>query len=210
MTAKGITDPRVIRRFVVLLGVATFVMFSVWAVVNNYVEAPPGDFEVRQGDILLGDKKYAEALERFNAALAVSADHRGALMGRALVFLQTERDAEAEAEFTYLIDYLSRNLAPDDSTGYGAYAAAYSNRGILYDRQGKYEKALADYIQALKIDEGAVDGPSLIDKILYGTPRPSTVRKRAVYLHEQLALPPEKRLLRVPEKDAEQRMYKPF
>ncbi|HLF95952.1 MAG TPA: tetratricopeptide repeat protein [Methylococcaceae bacterium] len=210
MIPKIMTSPRVIRRFVILLAFATFVMFSVWAVVTNYVEAPPGDFEVRQGDILLGDKKYAEALERFSAALEVSPNHRGALMGRALAYLQTDRHQEADAEFTYLIDYLNKNLAADDVTGYAVYAAAYANRGILYDRTGQYEKALADYIQALRIDEGAVDGPSLVDKILYGTPRPSTVRKRARYLHEQLALPPEKRLLRVLEKDAEQRMYKPF
>ena len=210
MIPKGLTDPRVIRRFIVLTGVATFVMFSVWAVMNNYWQSPPGDFEVRQGDILLGGKEYDAALERFTAALEVSPNHRGALMGRALAFLQSERYPEAEAEFTYLIGYLSENLAPDDVTGYAVYAAAHANRGILYDRTGRYEKALADYIQALRIDEGAVDGPSLIDKVLYGTPRPSTVRKRARYLHEQLALPPEKRLLQVPEKDAEQRMYKPF
>jgi tetratricopeptide (TPR) repeat protein len=207
---KELTSPKVVRRFVILMGVATFVMFSAWAVLNNYLQSPPGDFEVRQGDILLGDKKYDEAIERFNAALEVSPDHRGALMGRALAFLQTERFNEADAEFTYLINYLKKNLAADDVTGVAVYAAAYANRGILYDRAGQYEKALADYIQALRIDEGAVDGPSLVDKVLYGTPRPSTVRKRARYLHEQLALPPEKRLLRMPEKDAEQRMYKPY
>lgn len=210
MIPKELTSPKVVRRFVILMGVATFVMFSAWAVLNNYLQSPPGDFEVRQGDILLGDKKYDEAIERFNAALEVSPDHRGALMGRALAFLQTERFNEADAEFTYLINYLKKNLAADDVTGVAVYAAAYANRGILYDRAGQYEKALADYIQALRIDEGAVDGPSLVDKVLYGTPRPSTVRKRARYLHEQLALPPEKRLLRMPEKDAEQRMYKPY
>lgn len=210
MIPKGLTNPRVIRRLIILMGVATFVMFSAWAVLNNYLQAPPGDFEVRQGDIMLGDKKYDEAIKRFNAALEVSPDHRGALMGRALAYLQTDRFAEADADFTYLIDYLKKNLEADDITGYAVYAAAYANRGILYDRAGQYEKAFADYIQALRIDEGAVDGPGIVDKILYGTPRPSTVRKRARYLHEQLALPPEKRVLRVPEKDAEQRMYKPY
>jgi hypothetical protein len=35
------------------------------------------------------------------------------------------------------------------------------------------------------------------------------VLKRAQYLEQQLKLPPEKRVLRVPEIDAEQRMYKP-
>ena len=199
-----------VRRLIILMGVATFVMFSAWAVLNNYLQAPPGDFEVRQGDIMLGDKKYDEAIERFNAALEVSPDHRGALMGRALAYLQTDRFAEADADFTYLIDYLKKNLEADDITGYAVYAAAYANRGILYDRAGQYEKAFADYIQALRIDEGAVDGPGIVDRVLYGTPRPSTVRKRARYLHEQLALPPEKRVLRVPERDAEQRMYKPF
>ncbi|MBI2586240.1 MAG: tetratricopeptide repeat protein [Rhodospirillales bacterium] len=131
-------------------------------------------------------------------------------MGRALVFLQTQRHDEAEAELTYLIDYLGKNLVPDDITGYGAYAAAYSNRGILYDRQGKYEKALADYVQALKIDPGAVDGPGIVDKIIYGISHPATVRDRAIYLQQQLALPEDKRLLRLPEEDARQRMYKPY
>ncbi|MFQ5763476.1 MAG: tetratricopeptide repeat protein, partial [Rhodospirillales bacterium] len=173
-------------------------------------QAPPGDYEVRQGDILLGDGEYDAALERFNAALEVSPDHRGALMGRGLVFLQSGRHVEAEAELTYLIKYLSENLTPDDVTGYAVYAAAYSNRGILYDRTGRYEEALADYIQALKIDEGAVDGPSLIDKVIYGTPRPSTVRDRAIYLKQQLALPEGERVLKIPEKDTEQRMYKPY
>jgi|TARA_B100000315_G_scaffold23961_1_gene20713 tetratricopeptide (TPR) repeat protein len=206
---KDFTTPRVLRRFVILMAVLTFGMFTFWAVTKSYLKSPPGDYEVRQGDILLGDEKYEAALERFNAAIAVSPDHRGALMGRALVFLQSKRYVEAEAEFTYLIEYLEKNLQPDDPTGIAVHAGAYSNRGILYDRTARYEKALADYIKALSIDEGAVDGPDLIDRVIFGTPRPATTRQRAIYLKRQLALPPEKRLLRVPEKDIEQRMYKP-
>ena len=210
MNLKMFSHPRVIRRFVILMGLLTFGGFTFWAVTGSYLKAPPGDYEVRQGDILLGDGKYDAALERFTAALAVSPDHRGALMGRALVFLQDGHPTEAEAEFTYLIKYLQENLEPDDVTGFAVFAGAYTNRGILYDRAGRYEKALQDYIQALKIDEGAVDGPSLIDKVIYGTPRPATVRQRAIYLQQQLALPKDKRVLRIPEKDAEQRMYKPY
>ncbi len=210
MNLKALSHPRVIRRFIILMGVATFGMFTFWAVVKSYVKAPPGDYEVRQGDILLGDGKYDAAIARFNAALDASPDHRGALMGRALVFLQSERYVEAEAEFTYMIKYLQGSLDPDDITGIAVYAAAYTNRGIIYDRTGRHEKALADYIEALKIDEGAVDGPSLIDRVIYGTPRPATVRQRAIYLTEQLALPEDQRLLRVLEKDAEQRFYKTF
>ena len=203
------TDPRVIRRFIVMMVIATFVMFTIWAVVRQFVEAPAGDYEVRQGDILLGDKEYDQALERFAAALAVAPDHRGALMGRAIALLESERYDEAEAAFTYLIDYLTAKVAPDDATGIAVLAGAYANRGILYDRTERYEKALADYSRALKIDEGAVEGPDLVHKILYVRPRPATVSKRAEYLRQQLALPESERLLRVPEIDAEQRMYKP-
>lgn len=202
-------SPRVLRRFVVLCAIATVMVFSLWAVIDYFTAFLPGDYEVRQGDILLTDKKYDQALERFNAALKVSPNHRGALMGRAITFLQSGRYDEAEAEFTYLIDYLSKTLGADDPTGYGVLAGAYANRGILYDRSNRHEKALADYKQALRIDAGAVEGPGLAHRIIYGNSRPATVRDRAVYLEQQLALPESERLLRVPELDERQRTYKP-
>ncbi len=218
MSLKEFTDPRVLRRFVILMAILTFGGFTFWAVTGSYVSAPDGDYEVRQGDILFGDSEFDKALERFDAALKKSPDHRGALMGRALVFLQSERYPEAEAEFTYLIKYLNANLEPDDITGKAVFAAAYANRGTLYNRLGcrpggtsaHFKKALADYIKALNIDEGAIDGPSLIDKVIYGTPRPSTIRLRAIYMQKQLALPKSRRLLCLPEQDAKERMYKPY
>lgn len=202
-------NPRVTRRFVILMAVTTFVMFSLWAVLRGYLETPPGDYEVRQGDILLGDRDYEAALERFDAALAVSPDHRGALMGRALVFLQSDRVQEAEVEFTYLIKFLIRTLTPEDRTGIGTLAAAYNNRGILYDRQCRHKEAFDDYVSALKTDEGAIEGPGILDKIVYGTPRPSTARERARFLQEKLPELKPGECLTLPEKDAEQRMYKP-
>jgi tetratricopeptide (TPR) repeat protein len=207
---KDFIHPRVVRRFVILTAVATFAMFSLWAVLTNYTQAPRGDFEVRQGDILLGDEKFDAAIERFDAALKATPNHRGALMGRALAYLQSRRYPEAEAEFTRLINSLRDSLAADDGTGHAAFAAAYANRGILYDRTGRYQKALSDYMQALKIDPGAVAGPGFVDKIIYGVSKPSTVRDRAIYLQQQLALPPEKRLLTLPAEDAKQRMHKPY
>ncbi|MEE8334381.1 MAG: tetratricopeptide repeat protein [Alphaproteobacteria bacterium] len=202
-------NPRVLRRFVILLAILTFVSFSVWGVIHMVTTEAPGDYYVREGDILLSDKKYDAAIARFDKALAEQPDHRGALMGRALSFMQSARPVDAEAEFTYLIKFLTRTLQPDDSTGRGTLATAYANRGILHDRHGRYKKAFADYVEALKTDMGVLDGPTVFDKILYGTPRPSTVQKRAIYLKKQFELPPEKRLMRVPEIDAQQRMYKP-
>jgi tetratricopeptide (TPR) repeat protein len=201
---------RTIGRFAVLLLVAGFALVTVWSVIKPYLlDAPPGDYEVRQGDILLTDGEYDAAIERFDAALAISPDHRGALMGKAIAYLQSDRPADAEATFTHLIEVLGRTLAPDDPTGRGVLSGAYANRGILYDRLGRYDAALADYEQALAIDAGAVEGPGLFHRILYGNTHPATVGNRADYLRRQLALPESERLLRVPELDARQRMYKP-
>lgn len=203
------SDPKVTRRFVILMAIVTFAMFSVWAVVRSYKLTPDGDYEVRQGDIFIGDKKFDEALDRFNAALKVQPNHRGALMGRALAFMLSDRPVEAEAEFTYLIDFLTKTVEPDDRTGIGTLAAAYNNRGILYDRQCRHKLAFDDYIQAIKTDEGAIDGPGLVDKIIYGTPEPATARSRARFLYENMAGLKDGECLTMPEKDAEQRMYKP-
>jgi Putative Zn-dependent protease, contains TPR repeats len=169
----------------------------------------PGDYETRQGDVSLSAGDFAAAMERFDAALAVSPGHRGAMMGRAIVMMQTSRTADAEATFEALIEQLTGAAAADDPTGRGALAAAYANRGILRDRDGRYEAALADYRQALRIDQTAVDGPGLIDRVLRGDPRPSTVAKRAAYLEAELKKPESERRLKLPEADERQRMYKP-
>jgi tetratricopeptide (TPR) repeat protein len=209
MLRSAFGNPRVLRRFIVLAAAATFAMFTLWAVVREVVDAPPGDYEVRQGDILLGDGKFEDAIGRFEAALAVSPAHRGAMMGRAIALLQAGRIDEAEAAFSGLIAFLSGSLSPDDVTGTAVLAGAFANRGILRDRSGRYGEALLDYRQALSIDAGAVQGPGLFHKILYGNATPSTIAKRADYIERQMALPEDQRLLRVPELDARQRMHKP-
>lgn len=170
---------------------------------------PPGDKETETGTLRLEDGLYQEALAEYDKALAVSPNHRGALMGRALVFINTEKYPLAQTELDYLIKYLRKNLEKDDTTGYGALAAAYANRGIVRDRMGQYKKALDDYVRSLQTDSETVEGPGVINKILYGTERVSTVRDRAKYLYEQLQLPEDKRVMRIPGLDDRQRMYKP-
>lgn len=199
--------PLFLRRFIivgVLLSLATFV----GALGIQYLSPPPGDYETRQGDIHLSVQEYDPALEAFDRALVKQPDHRGALMGRAIVFMQSGRWKDAEAAFEYLIDYLDRTLQPDDATGKGALAAAHANLGILYDRQGRYQQAFDQYVASLRTDDETVAGPGLVEKILHN-PRPSTVRDRARYLWQQLQLPPEQRVMTNPTVDAEQRMYKP-
>ena len=78
-------------------------------------------------------------------------------MGRALVFIKTDRHDNAIAELSYLIDFSNRTLSADDSTGRGVLTAAYANRGIVHDRAGHHEKAFADYVATLRTDEESVD-----------------------------------------------------
>lgn len=202
-------NPQVLRRFIFLMVLLTLGGGLLFLIFGQQLTMEPGDFETKMGSQRLEDGLYDEALSHFDQALVEMPDHRGALMGRALVFIQSERYSDAIAELDYLIDYLSENLADDDLTGRGVLAAAYANRGIVHDRMGEYQAALDDYVAAIKIDEETVSGPGVVHKILYGADRVSTVRDRAIYLDEQLKLPEEERLLRLPELDEQQRMYKP-
>lgn len=197
----------VLRRFI-MIGIVVILAVPAIYIMAGYFDTPPGDYEVRQGDIHLSGGEFEEALEDFDRALQAQPDHRGALMGRAIVFMETDRPDEAEAAFQYLIDYLNRTLESDDLTGWGTLAAAHANLGILYDRLGRYEDALRQYTLSLQVDQETVDGPDIFHRVLYNA-RPATVRDRANYIAEQLQLPEEERLLSVPEIDERQRMYKP-
>lgn len=200
---------RTIRRFIVLMTILIIVSGGFYLVRKGFESRAPGDFDVEMGDNRLTEGKYAEALIHFDKALKETPDHRGALMGRSIVYIQTERYPEAVAELSYLINFLKGSLESDDATGNATLAGAYANRGIVHDLTGRYQKALDDYIQALKTDAEAVDEPGVIHKILYADPNPSSVRKRAQYIYEQLQKPTGERLMRVPEIDAKQRMRKP-
>ena len=201
-------NPAVMRRFIILMAIATFAGFTFW-MFRDYLNPPPGDYEVRKGDIHLSSNEFADAIEDFDDALLVQPNHRGALMGRAIALAQLNRVEEAEAAYDYLITFLNDQPSLlDDPTAIGLLAAAYANRGILKDLNGRHQEALDDYIRSLEIDRETVSGPGLIHKII-SEARPSTVRDRAQYLWEQFQLPEEQRVLRLPEKDSAQRMYKP-
>lgn len=200
---------KVLRRFIILMALLTVGMFILWDVVEELVQRAPGDFDTEMGVNRMTDGLWDEALAHFDKALAAEPNHRGALMGRALVFIQTERYDAAIAELDHLIDYLAASVDADDTTGIGALAAAYANRGIVLDRQGAHERALESYLMALRTDPGAVEGPGIVNRILYPRNHVSSVRKRAEYLIEQLKLPEDQRVLRIEELDAQQRMHKP-
>jgi tetratricopeptide (TPR) repeat protein len=160
-------------------------------------EDNPGDYQVRKGNYRLEDGLFEDAIREFEAAMAVNPEHPGAHLGLAITFLQMGRLEEAIARFDQ-----SLSLDP-------GMAAAYANRGIAWDRSGEHEKALNDYRTALELDARLVKGPGWLWRFLRNVDeKPPTIEDRADYLEAELAKPEAERLLQVPEKDADQRMYK--
>ena len=202
-------NPKVLKRFIIYMAVATFVMFTVWAFVRSYMNRPPGDYETEVCDIRLKDKLYDQAIAAANEALEKTPNHRGAIMCKALIYISQKDYINATNELNYLIKYLESNLEIDDLTGQGTLAAAYANRGIIKDRKKNYEGALADYIKALGIDHKSVAGPGLGTVILNYKYKSSSVKERALYLNEQLQLPEAERVLSIQELDEGQVMHKP-
>ena len=120
---------RVLRRFVILMVILTVVVVLFRDVIEAQFDRPPGDYHTEVGSNRLVDGLYDQAMEEFNKALEESPDHRGALMGRALIYIQTERYEDAIGELGYLIERLEITLEsePNDRTGQGVLAAAFAN-----------------------------------------------------------------------------------
>lgn len=176
----------------ILAGVAVMIFYLRVESENN-----PGDYNVTKGNYRLEDGQLEEAVTEFNRALNKNPDHVFAHLGLAICFMQLDRADEALTEFNRVID-----LSPD-------LAVAYANRGILHDRLEKYDLALTDYKKALSLDPEILAGPGWLWRFLRNVDeKPPGIADRAAYLEAELDKPPEERLLRVPEIDQEQRMYK--
>lgn len=157
----------------------------------------PGDTAYLEGEQFFADGLYDRAIEKYDQATRENPQHTFAMRGRARALVKQGKYNQAVKEFDTII-------ALDPSLG-----VTYANRGIAHDFAGHYEKAIADYEKALAMDPELSEGPHWLTRFLRNQPdKPPGIADRAGYLKAQLELPPEKRLLRVPEIDEEQRPYK--
>lgn len=192
--SSGLDKNRIITGLVAL-GIIGAIIFGIskW----RTSEKEPGDYNVRQGNYALEDGLFDEAILKFEKALDRNPKHVSAHLGMAIAFMQSDREDLA-------IEWFSRTIALDPDLG-----AAYANRGILSDRTGKYEEALADYKKALELNPELAEGPGLIWRFLRNVDeKPPTIKDRVDYLEAELKKPAHERVLKVPEVDEEQRMYK--
>jgi tetratricopeptide (TPR) repeat protein len=161
------------------------------------METKPGENQYRLANKYLEDGDYDKALEMFNELLGEMPEYKEAHLARAITLLQMGRLDESRKSF-------DRSIELDDD-----YAQAYANRGILNDRAGQHEAALHDYRKAIELNPELGEGPGWLWRFLRNIPEPPpTIADRADYLAEQLKKPEGERLLRVPELDSKQRMYK--
>jgi tetratricopeptide (TPR) repeat protein len=179
---------------VLLLLLAVGAVFVYWRVGGDLA---PGDYEVRKGNYRLEDGQHEEALREFGLAIEAAPENVRAYQGVGATYLQLGRLEEAEEMF-------SKALALDAS-----YAIAYADRGIALDRMGRYEDALGDYRKAIEVDPDIVKGPGFLWRFMRNiSEKPPSIQQRADYIEAELKKPPGERLLSLPEKDSEQRMYK--
>lgn len=159
-------------------------------------EPAPGEVAFKAAERAFADHNYARALDNYRKALGENPESVEAMRGKARSLLQKQRPAEA-------LEWFDRAIAEEP-----AFAGTYMNRGIAHDRLGDYTAALMDYEQALSMDDSVADGPGWTTRLLHMNEAPPTVADRAAYLREQLQLPPEERLLSLPEEDTAQRSYR--
>ena len=169
-----------------------------WSFYDSFFASQsPGQNAYITGDKFFEDGDYARALEEYEIALKQEPDAPYLARAKARALMQLGRNEEALTWFDRAV-----NLQP-------FFGGTYANRGILYDRMGQYELAVADYKRALELDEEIGEGPNWLTRFLRKQPdKPPTVKERLEYLKVQLAKPEGERLLRVPEVDEQQRTYK--
>lgn len=181
-----------LRNFTIILAIVALG----WMLYDHFANREPGVTTYLEANSLFKDHQYERALDYYTRAQEENPDLVPALRGMANSLVQLGRFEEA-------LDVINQAIESDPQFG-----GHYATRGIIYDHMGKYEEAVADYERSLELDPKLSEGMHWLDRLLYNVQEsPPTPADRLRYLKEQLALPEDQRLLRVPELDSEQQPY---
>jgi len=167
-----------------------------WLIYSSQTPANPADSAYLDGNAYFREGAYQQAAASYRTALEADPRHEAALRGLANSYVQLKRYDDG-------LSAIERAVQLEPGNG-GNYAI----RGIIHDRAGQHEVAIADYQKSLELDPDVAQGMSWLDRLLYNVQeRPPTVADRLRYLKQQMALPESERVLRVPEIDEQQRPY---
>ncbi len=160
-------------------------------------ESVPGENKYRLANKHLIEGELDKALTIFDESIVLNPEYNAAFLGRAITLMQM-------GELDAAMDGFNKAIEFDEN-----FAEAYANRGILNDRIGMFKEAISDYRKAVELKPELDDGPGMVWRFLHlADEKPATIIDRADYLEAELAKPESERLLRVPEIDSQQRMYK--
>ena len=178
------------------IAIALAILVLSTEVYRHFAAFGPGEIAYVDGNSSFKEGSYEKALELYGKALEERPDYAPALRGLANAYVQLKRYEDA-------LSAIERAIAIEPD--FGGY---YAIRGIIHDHQGKYDKAVADYEKAIKTEPTVAEGMHWLDRLLHNVQEtPPTVADRLRYLKHQLSLPPERRLLKVPDIDVRQRPY---
>ncbi len=183
---------------VIAIAVLTvLVLFGYFFFQKTKSEDYPGENKTRLAHSMLEDGDLDAALKTFDEALAIKPDNADAFRGKGITLMMMKRFDESKAMFDRSIE-----LEPES-------ALNYANRGTLNDRTGQYEDAVSDYRKAIKLEPKLAKGPGWLWRFLHNAAdKPPTLVDRIRYIESELQKPEEERLLRIPELDERQKMYK--
>jgi tetratricopeptide (TPR) repeat protein len=187
-------NPNFIKAFIALV-----VVVVIATAYFNYMtkETVPGENKYRLANKYLEDGDLEEALKTFDESLSENPGYAPTHLGKAITLMQFGRFDESRRHFDKAIELD------------GNFTIAYTNRGILNDRAGRYREAVNDYRKAVELDPKVTEGPGWVWRFLHNVEeKPPTIADRADYIEQELKKPEENRLLRVPEIDEKQMMYK--
>ncbi len=167
-----------------------------WIVYATFANKAPGELAYQAGNRYFNDQRYLKAKQSYLAALQSNPNFAPAYGGLANTMVQLK-------DFPEALRFIDEAIEIDPKFG-----GFYATRGIVHDHMGTYRQAIADYEKAVLLYPDVSQGMGRLDRFFYKLPSaPPTVADRLAYLKAQMKLPKHKRVLRVPDIDAQQKPY---
>ena len=130
------------RRLIVLAAAVLILLAVATPIVYSYIKAAPqrAEAKLQEGMRLMKPASYADAITRFDRAIAINPDLAQAYLDRGFAKRYLKETDAALADFNRALE-LNPNLS-------GAYTA----RGYIYRERGDVQRALAEFTRSIEVE----------------------------------------------------------